>query len=131
MPLFAMTSAPLRVEIQLVSSDIQAVNAVTGTTHSNGLVTNVEYIASMIELSDSAMQMIESSLGGEAYYPFSCVDYGLLDYQFRLGPILAPPKPVDDIASMFSELTKSIGSMSDLTFTPSVRKSSNLICKYC
>jgi hypothetical protein len=156
LPLFAMTSSPLRVEIQLVYSDIQCVCAVAPTTHvaNVGLVTNVEYIASMIELSDSAMSMIESSLdgkplqfvfgdyrnyqgsyqittatntqitfpipakftslkslfvthrdqgtGAQGYFPFSCVNYGLVNYQFRLGPTLAPPKAVDDIVSMFS-----------------------------
>ena len=38
-----------------------------------------------------------------------------------------PSKPVDDICSMFSELTKSIGSISDLHFNPSIRKSSYMI----
>jgi hypothetical protein len=180
-PLFAMTSSPLRVEIQLIYSDIQGVCAVQPTTHAAnvGIVTNVEYIASMIELGDSAMSMIESSLdgkplqfvfgdyrnyqgsyqlttatttqitfpipakftslkslfvthrdqgtGAQGYFPFSCVNYGLVNYQFRIGPTLCPPKQVDDIASMFSELTKAIGSMSDLHFTPSIRKTSYLI----
>jgi hypothetical protein len=180
-PLFAMTSSPLRVEIQLIYSDIQGVCAVEPTTHvpTVGLVNNVEYIASMIELGDSAMSMIESSLdgkplqfvfgdyrnyqgsyqlttatttqitfpipakftslkslfvthrdqgtGAQGYFPFSCVNYGLVNYQFRLGPTLAPSKQVDDIASMFSELTKAIGSMSDLHFTPSIRKTSYLM----
>jgi hypothetical protein len=179
LPLFAMTSAPLRVEIQLVSAITSALNTVTAVTTPNGLVNNVEYIASLIELGDSAMQMIESSLEGQplqfvysdyrnyqftyqlttatttqvnmpipakfsslksiyvsirdkgvgnlAYYPFSSVNYGLYNYQFRIGPTIMPPKPVDDICSMFSELCKSVGSMSDLKFNPSIRKSSYMI----
>jgi hypothetical protein len=177
LPLFAMTSAPLRVEIQLVSSIVQALNTITTPTTASGIVTNVEYIASMIELGDSAMQMIESSLeghplqfvygdyrnyqftygitanttttqvnmpipakfsslksiyiahrdqgtGADTFFPFSSVNYGLYNYQFRIGPTIMPPKPVDDICSMFSELCKSVGSMSDLKFNPSIRKSS-------
>jgi hypothetical protein len=182
LPLFAMTSAPLRVEIQLVFADVQAVNTITVTGHNNangnnaGLVSNVEFIASMIELGDEAMQMIQSSLGDSplqfvfgdyknfqssyslttasapqitfpipakfsslkslfitqrdqgtgalSYFPFSSVNYGLQNYVFRVGPTIIPSKPVDDITSMFSELTKAIGSMSDLNFSPSIRKSS-------
>jgi hypothetical protein len=174
-----MTSAPLRVEIQLVTADIYGINSVTATTHANGLVTNVEYIAQMIELGDEAMRMIESSLegkplqfvygdfrnyqfsyalttntttqvsmpipakysslkslfiaqrdkgvGAQAYFPFSSVTYGLFNYQFRIGPTVMPSKPIDDIVSMHSELLKAMGSMSDLQYCPSIRKSSYLI----
>jgi hypothetical protein len=181
LPLFAMTSAPLRVEIQLVQSPVQAFNTITLPSFAVGasaypLVSNVEYSASMIELGDSAMQMIESSLEGQplqfvygdyrnyqytytiptnattqvnmpipakfsslksiyvaqrdqgtgavTFFPFSSVNYGLSSYQFRTGAQIIPSKPVDDICSMFSELCKSVGSMSDLKFNPSIRKSS-------
>jgi hypothetical protein len=181
LPLFAMTSSPLRVEIMLKSADIQAFNVITIATvpYPNGLISNVEYIGEFIDLGDEAMKIIEASLEGKplqfvfssfrnfqysyaiqtasytqvnmpiaakfsslksifvcqrdagtglvAHYPFSSVNYGLYNYQFRLGSHVVPSKPVDDIISMYSELVKSIGSMSDLHFNPSIRKSSYLI----
>jgi hypothetical protein len=69
----------------------------------------------------------DAGTGLVAHYPFSSVNYGLYNYQFRLGSHVVPSKPVDDIISMYSELVKSIGSMSDLHFNPSIRKSSYLI----
>ena len=62
-PLFACTSAPLRVEIQLVASPYQAIcseDLLTSFT-----ISNCEYVANMIELSDPAMQVIQSSTNGE------------------------------------------------------------------
>lgn len=64
-PLFEMTSAPLRVEIQLVSTLIQACNYLTFTTVSTAQLTNVEYIGNFIELGDPAIAMIKDSLGGQ------------------------------------------------------------------
>jgi hypothetical protein len=58
-PLFAMTSAPLRVEIQLVSSVLSAVcSAVALDTTTPMTITNCEYVGQFIELSDSAMSTI-------------------------------------------------------------------------
>lgn len=62
-PLFACTSAPLRLEIQLVSSAVQCVGTITNLTPLK--LSNCEYVANLIELSDSAMQMIQSSLNGQ------------------------------------------------------------------
>jgi hypothetical protein len=61
-PLFACTSAPIRVEIQLVPSlaSAMATDQAVGTFTLN----NVEYVMNTIELGDSAMQTIQSSLGG-------------------------------------------------------------------
>jgi len=64
-PLFALTSAPLRVEIQLVPNVINACAALTGALANTFSITNCEYVANMIELGDSAMSTIYSSLGGE------------------------------------------------------------------
>jgi len=60
-PLFACTSAPLRVEIQLVSTPLPAI--CSHVALSSFSISNCEYIANMIELSDSAMQVITSSTG--------------------------------------------------------------------
>jgi len=62
-PLFACTSSPLRLEIQLVSSATQCVGTITTLTPL--VISNCEYVANLIELSDSAMGMIQSSLGGQ------------------------------------------------------------------
>ena len=64
-PLFALTSAPLRVEIQLVPNVVNCCAALTGALANTFSITNCEYIANMIELGDSAMSTIYSSLGGE------------------------------------------------------------------
>ena len=62
-PLFACTSAPLRAEIILVDQPNKAYvgsDALVGSFAIN----NVEYVANFIELSDSAMGMIQQSLQG-------------------------------------------------------------------
>lgn len=63
LPLFAMTSAPLRVEITLVSEVIQAMNEFLG--ESSFQLDEMEFIAQFIKLSDVAMEMIYGSLGGQ------------------------------------------------------------------
>jgi hypothetical protein len=62
-PLFACTSAPIRVEIQLVPTlgCCMASDAVVGSTFT---LNNVEYVMNTIELGDGAMQTIQSSLNG-------------------------------------------------------------------
>jgi hypothetical protein len=64
-PLFAMTSAPLRIEIQLVQNALQSVAAHTALSTTVPLqVSNVEYVAQFVEISDSAVDIISQSLGG-------------------------------------------------------------------
>eukprot|EP01038_Epipyxis_sp_PR26KG_P017347 gene17347-23956_t len=94
-PLFAMTSAPLRLEIQLVSNSFNALGSLTALTAS---LNNVEYIANFIKLSDNAMSMIYGSLGSQ----------------------IMPTKAPDNLPEMFSELLKAMGSMSDLNYHPSI-----------
>ena len=62
-PLFAATSAPIRLEIQLVDN----INKAMCCTSSNATIkfNNVEYVANMIELSDLAMGIIINSLQGQ------------------------------------------------------------------
>ena len=65
-PLFAMTSAPLRVEIQLVDSLAKCINylsATGGTPTFN--ITNCEYVGNFIELGDPAISMIKDYLGDD------------------------------------------------------------------
>ena len=63
LPLFAMDSSSLRLDITLVDSIAKAVSCLSGTGTIS--VSNVEFVANMIELSDEAMGMIVSSLQGE------------------------------------------------------------------
>jgi len=182
-PLFAMSSAPLRVEIQLVSSLIQGCCELVGA--STIALSNVEYIANFIELGDAAMSVIYNSLEGQpiqyvypdfrnyqfsasipnntqtqismpipakfsslksiivslrdkgtgalTFFPFSSTTLGtgstattcgLLDYQFRIGSTIAPPKPCTTIAEFFAEITKAYGSIADIMYTPSIDKNS-------
>ena len=62
LPLFAATSAPLRVEIQLVDN----ISKFCACTSSSGSITvsNCEYVANFIELGDNAVSMILDSLQG-------------------------------------------------------------------
>lgn len=64
-PLFAATSAPIRVEIQLVSNLVQAMAVAQSTAVSTAQLTNVEYVAQFIELGDQAMSMIYGGLDGQ------------------------------------------------------------------
>jgi len=69
-PLWAMASnGPLRVEVQFVSSLLQVINASTAiSNHSDGANTvfsDCKLIANFVELSDSAMAIIENSLEGK------------------------------------------------------------------
>jgi hypothetical protein len=61
-PLFAMTSSSLRLELQLVSSAQIPLLALTGYTSFS--ITNVEYVGSFVELSDQALSVIQQSQGG-------------------------------------------------------------------
>jgi hypothetical protein len=60
-PLFACTSAPIRVEIQLAPN---LLNVVATDQAGTFVVNNVEYIMNTVELSDSAMSIIQNSLQG-------------------------------------------------------------------
>lgn len=76
-PLFAMDSAPLRLELQLVDDIKKMLTSVAGT--STITISNVEYIANFIELSDEAVNMIVESLQGE---PLQFVLPSWRNYQF-------------------------------------------------
>lgn len=65
LPLWEMSSSPLRIEIQLVDALVKACNVLTNATApSTFTVDKVEYIGSFMELSDPAIAMIKDSLGG-------------------------------------------------------------------
>jgi len=74
LPLWEMTSAPLRVEIQLVPSIINALaiapaGAATGTA--GFVIHNVEYVAEFLELPDSAISAIKAGSSNPLQMVFS------------------------------------------------------------
>lgn len=81
-PLFAMTAAPLRVEIQLVSSLNAACACDQLSANSGSAITwslsNVEFIGEYLQLSDSAISTIVS--GSDS--PLQWVCPGFANYQF-------------------------------------------------
>ena len=57
----------------------------------------------------------------------SSITASIIDYQFRIGPSIFPPKAPNRLPEMFAELIKSIGSMSDLNYQPSIDRSSYVL----
>lgn len=82
LPLFAMTSAPLRCEITLVDNIVKCLNIVGGGAFATGAISNVEYVGNFIELGDSAMQTVVGSLQGQ---PLQFVVPDYRNYQFSYG----------------------------------------------
>ena len=80
-PLFGATSAPLRMEIQLVSNLSNALAYTVSLPDFS--MTNVEYVGSFIELGDGAMKIIEDSLDGQPLQ-FVIPDYRNYQYNFSL-----------------------------------------------
>lgn len=62
LPLFAMTSSPLRLELQLVNSALIPFVAITAMA--SFAISNAEIIGSFIELSDQALSVIQQSQMG-------------------------------------------------------------------
>ena len=82
LPLFACTSAPLRMEIQLVDA---ANKACANLTAVSGIkVSNCEYVANFIELSDQAMSIVQGSLQGQPLQ-FVVPDYRNYQFSYSLG----------------------------------------------
>ena len=106
--LFACTSAPLRMEITLVDAWVKALNTtVLLKNTSTNVMTNVEYIAIFIELGDSAMSVVASSLQGQPLQ-FVVPDYRNYQYSFALtaGPAttqvsMAIPAKFSSLKSIF------------------------------
>ena len=60
-----MTSAPLTINIQLVSSALRFLTSETALANNNAFtISNVEFIGSFIELSDESISIIRNSLMG-------------------------------------------------------------------
>lgn len=82
-PMFALTNAPLRLEIQFVSSINQFVssNVVVNDAPTAGKTFNdVKFIANYVEVSDAGMAIIAESLGGR---PLEWVCQSFANYVFN------------------------------------------------
>ena len=78
-PLWACSSAPLRLEIQLVDQVMKFCACTSNTSTIS--ITNVEYVANFIELNDTAISMINDSLGGQPLQ-FCVPEYRNLQYSY-------------------------------------------------
>jgi hypothetical protein len=61
---FACNSAPIRLELQIVSNILQAMTATSGV--GSVAISNVEYVANFIELSDEALSVVKNASGGNS-----------------------------------------------------------------
>ena len=111
-PLFSMTSSPLRLEIQLVSNANMACCSSQALT--SFAITNVEYVASFLELSDSAMEIIHNSLGGQ---PLQYVIPSFRNYVYTYALPVASTQVNVPIAAKFSSLKSLFGTMRDTANT--------------
>ena len=120
-PLFAMAgSGPLRLELQLVDNANKF--CCSDKTLTSFQLTNVEYIASFLELSDSSMQTINNSLGGQ---PLQYVIPSFRNYVHTNNivagvttQINAPcPAKFSSLKSLFSTIRK-VGNIGAATFFP-------------
>ena len=64
-PLFALGGTPLRVELQVVSSITQVARSLTAILPPTAreLLTNIELVCNMMELSDTGMNIIKNAIG--------------------------------------------------------------------
>jgi hypothetical protein len=98
LPLFAMTAAPLRVEIQLVSS-LNAFCACDQTDATWNL-SNVEYVGEFLELSDAGINTIMS--GSDSPLQFVCP--GFANYQYSVALPNSQSQTSIPIAAKYSSL---------------------------
>ena len=97
-PLFACTSAPLRIEIQLVPNCQSGMCIAANSTFA---LSNVEYIAQMIELSDNAMNIIRESQNGA---PLQFVNPDYRNYSYNAALPAAVTQVSMPIPAKFSSL---------------------------
>ena len=107
-PLFAMTSSPLRLELQLVSN--ANMFCCSDQTLTSFTVTNCEYVASFLELSDSSMDIINHSLGGQ---PLQYVVPSFRNYVYTYALPTSALQVNAPIPAKFSSLKSLFGVMRD------------------
>lgn len=92
LPLFAMTSAPIRLEIQLVAKAEMALLA-TSAAVSAWTVDNVEYVGEFLELGDSAIATIMNASSPLQYVVPSFRNYQWVSSTLGTGSQIAMPIP--------------------------------------
>jgi hypothetical protein len=107
-PLFAMTSSPLRLELQLVSN--ANMFCCSDQALASFSLTNVEYVASFLELSDSSMSIINQSLGGQ---PLQYVIPSFRNYVYTYALPTTALQVNAPIPAKFSSLKSLFGVMRD------------------
>lgn len=84
-PCWALTSAPLRLEIQWVSAVNKAINCNTAIIKGgDNLITDLKFLANFVEVNDSAMEMVKKALGGSAV-EWVCQSFSNYQYNTTLG----------------------------------------------
>jgi hypothetical protein len=75
-PLFKLSGAPLRIELQVVSSASQIVRSIGSVVAPTGksLLTNIELVCNMIELSDTGLSIVNNAIGNQPLQ-WVCRDY--------------------------------------------------------
>jgi hypothetical protein len=66
----------------------------------------------------------DKGAGGLTFFPYSSVSRNIIDYQFRIGANVFPPKVPNTLPEMFAEVLKATGSISDILQQPSIEKAS-------
>ena len=107
-PLFAMTSSPLRLELQLVAN--ANMFCCSDQALASFSLTNVEYVASFLELSDSSMSIINQSLGGQ---PLQYVIPSFRNYVYTYALPTTALQVNAPIPAKFSSLKSLFGVMRD------------------
>lgn len=110
LPLFAMSAAPLRLEIQLVSTLAGACLCDQATAASGAVsfnLTNVEFIGEFLQLSDSAISTIVS--GSDS--PLQWVCPGFSNYQFTASLAATTTQVNIPVAAKYSSLKALITSV--------------------
>jgi len=98
-PLFAATGAPIRVEILLADTLTKALALNTAQTSFN--VTNVEYCANFLEISDEAVGIVMNSLRDE---PLQFAYHGWRNFQYSYQLAAAQTQVNFPISAKFSSL---------------------------
>jgi hypothetical protein len=114
-PLFACSSAPVRLEVQLVSGVQNFCASLSSTLANTFNITNVEYVGQFIDLGDEAMSAIYSSLGSE---PLQMVVPDYRNYQGSYQLAIGATTPVNTLVNFpipakFSSLKSIICSVRD------------------
>lgn len=121
-PLFEMTSAPLTLEIQFVSSALQFLCAAQALAAGNSFtISNVEFVGTFIELSDESINIIRQSQGGQPLQ-YVIQQYANMQGNQTLGANISVSLPVSakyaSLKSLFCTMRNSAHASGTITYFP-------------